>query len=107
MKPGKKVRNNRAGFTLIEMLIALLVLSIVVAALISMLVNGMFGIVAAGTKSSNMYQTQVKVERAINTGTSQNTPLTITFTDSTFITVPGEIASLQTDDVTISVFIPR
>ncbi len=104
---GRKVCASQAGFSLIEILVAVVVLFIIVFAFTSMLTDGMFGIVRAGERSTNIFASQEKLERKLSMGTTINTPLTITLPDKTTITIPGEIVEFPQGNVNISVFIPR
>jgi len=106
----QNLNNNRAGFTMVEMLLALLILAVTLVPLITMLTDGFAGIVRAGRTSSDLYQTQKLVEEAIYLGTTSSTPLTITFTDASTIQIPGVIREIQLSDTAvtaITTFIPR
>ena len=103
--------NNRAGFTMVEMLVALLILAITLVPLINMLTDGFAGIVRAGRTSSDLYEVQKLVEEAIYLGSpTSSTWLTVTFTDPStpsIIQIPGVIREIRFSDTAITTFIPR
>jgi len=103
----QKWKNDQAGFSLAEMLVALFILAIALVPLIAMLTDGFAGIVRAGRTSSDLYQTQKLVEAAIYSGTTSITPLTITFADTSTVQILGEIREIRLNDTAITTFIPR
>ncbi len=98
---------NQSGFSLVELLIAMVVLVIAVTAFTGMLTSGMSGIARAGEKSTHMYLSQEELEKKISTGTTVGTLLTVTFKDLSSIAIPGETVEFSNGNVSISAFIPR
>ncbi len=102
-------KNNISGLSLVEMLVALLVLAIIIVPLISMFTDGFLGIARTGRKSQDLYQAQIKVEAAIYTGANSITPsqppLIINFADDSSVLVPGAIYEIKVNDIAITTFI--
>lgn len=98
---------KQTGFTLVELLVALMVLTIFLVSFIAMFVNGMFGISSSGQKSSDIFSTQEELEQMISRGTSEATPLTITLPNSSTISVSGEIVIIENGKAKMSTFIPH
>ncbi|MBS3898094.1 MAG: prepilin-type N-terminal cleavage/methylation domain-containing protein [Dethiobacter sp.] len=102
-------KNDVSGLSLVEVLVALLVMAIVIVPLISMFTNGFSGIARTGRKSQDLYQAQKEVEAAIYAGVNSITPspppLRITFADDSFVLVPGEIREVRVNDIAITTFI--
>lgn len=103
----KKNRGKEAGFSLIELVIAMMILAMAVGGLTTMLTSGMYGIARAGQKSTDLHLSQSDVERKISEGTASVAPLTITFTDTTEIPVLGEFVNFNHGNVEINVFLPK
>ena len=103
----RRFYRNKSGFSLIELIIAMAVLAIIVATFTTMLTSGLFGIVKAGEKSTNIFLSQEDLEKKLSVGTTIGTPLTITFTDLSTITIQGEIVEFPNGNVSIRAFLPR
>lgn len=95
--------------SLVEILVALLVLTIVIVPLVSMFTDGFSGIARTGRISHDLYQAQIEVEAAITAEagsiTPSPSPLKITFADGSTVSVPGEIREIKVNDVTITTFV--
>jgi prepilin-type N-terminal cleavage/methylation domain-containing protein len=102
-----KIFKGKDGFTLIELMVAVTILVIVAAGFIGLFTTGFFGVASAGIKSKNITITQENLERKINVGATGNDFLTITFPDSSTVSVNGEIVTRSQDNVTILTFIPH
>lgn len=99
--------NNRNGFSLVELIVAAAILAIVAASFVGLYTTGFFGVASAGLRSQNISLTQEEMERAIQVGTNTANSLTLTFSDSTTVTVQGEIIEFTNDNVAIRTFLPR
>jgi prepilin-type N-terminal cleavage/methylation domain-containing protein len=104
----QKLIKSQSGFSLVELLVAAVILAIVAAGFIGLYTTGVFGVASAGLRSRNISLTQEELERKINSGTTVEDPLTITFpSDNTTININGEYVVYSNENVTIRAFIPR
>lgn len=88
-----EVINNRRGFTLVEILVALSILSIIIFSFAPLISSSFSNIYTAGRKSDALYQAQEQMENKLVeeiTEDKELTELTITFQEiSEEITVNG------------------
>lgn len=102
---------NELGFSLVELLIAMVILAVIILSFTALFSSSFSGIFTAGRKSKALFEAQDELEQKIIGGTSLSTLLTVTFSDSSTITIPGE---LITGDVlyegntgAVTTFIPQ
>ena len=109
----KKNIQYKDGFTLIETVVAMLILSIIVAAYIALFTTSYGGIFSAGRKSEAIYDAQKVTDNHFANGTTlESDSLTVTFSDTSknFI-VKGKkqetTIQYEEKDITITSFIPK
>ena len=110
----KRLLFNQDGFSLVEILVAFVILLIVITAVTPLFTTSYAGIFRAGRKSNALYQAQRDIESAINVGTALNSdPLTITFpgVPSITLTLQGKIETktypAEANNVSVTVFLPK
>ena len=102
---------NQKGFTLIEAVIAMLIIGIMCIAFLSMYTSGVTTISKNGNRSSALFTVQSNIEEKLNGATSTTPlPLAITIPNSEPIDVSGNIISesitVKGQKVTITFFKP-
>ena len=108
MKNIWRLFQKESGFSLVEVMIALVIIALIATAIVPLFISGFSGIVASGRKSVSMYETQVELERAISQGIQEpdESPLAIIFADSSSVEVRGKQLDVEIEKVSITVFIP-
>ena len=106
-------RGNSEGFTLVEVLISLAILSIVTVALLLLFNQSFDGIINSGKKAKGIYENQESLEdsiaggKASGTATEEPLDLDMTFTDEGTdpidIKVPGKLVTKEK----LAAFIPN
>lgn len=72
--------NNHRGFTIVEILVALSILSLVIFSFSPLISNSFSNIFTAGRKSNALYQAQKQMENKFAQGTTEDTSIqTISF----------------------------
>ncbi|PKM83454.1 MAG: hypothetical protein CVU88_02865 [Firmicutes bacterium HGW-Firmicutes-13] len=123
MFPLKKLNNE--GFTLVEVIAALTILSIIIISFLAVFGNSIVMIITAGQLSEAQYTAQKVMENAIagsiledieninvivDTPDSDHTSITINYNGEN-ITVDGKIIEVEYDDgeraVTLTTFVPE
>ncbi len=107
----KNVLKNEIGFTMVEVLIAALILLIIVIAFTTLFTSSFRGIVSSGSRSETLFGLQENIESDIkDPGADYIGNLNIVFTEGGGVSIPGEHRSFRqvTDDqkeVVIDVFV--
>lgn len=83
--------NRKKGFTLVELIVSVAILSIIATTFLMMFSNGFIGIVGAGKKSINHYTAQNQIESNISDATysssniaTASSSITLTFASSNY-----------------------
>ena len=104
------ILENKRGFTLIEIIIAIALLGIISVAFLSMFSTGFSIISKAGRRTTSGFSTQTKVEDALNLGTAGTvisaSGLNITLPDGSIINGAGKTETITTNQVTITYYVP-
>ncbi len=113
MKKLKTFKTSNRGFTLVEVVVCIFILSITVAAFTALFAGSYSAIFGTGYKSRAVFEAQEKIERAVaggEEGAEHN--MTIIFPGSPSVTVSseGEIIEKDVDvngqRVDVSTFVP-
>lgn len=108
MKPSFDKEN---GFTLVELIVALAILSIGIFAFSYMFSSSFANVFTAGRKSSSLLSAQEELELQIAVGTATDSEeLSVFLPDGTEIKIPGEFATgtymYENKTGTVTTFIP-
>lgn len=108
----KRLLANQHGFSLVEIIVAFVVMLIVITAVTPLFTSSYTGVFRAGRKSSALQQAQSDIEAAIRIGTTLNSnPLNISFPGVPSITLQGKIETIihptETHNVAVTVFLPK
>lgn len=112
MRQIKRLLANQHGFSLVEIIVAFVVMLIVITAVTPLFTSSYTGVFRAGRKSSVLQQAQSDIEATIRIGTTLNDdPLDIEFPGVPLIRVYGKIETIihptDTHNVAITVFLPK
>lgn len=105
----RTILSDEGGFSLIEILIALVILSITIFAFTGLFTDSYSRIFSAGRKSQAIYKAQKDMESKIRSGTTLNQDFTITVPHSTNITVKGELVDIEIEgqNAHLTTFVPK
>ncbi|RCX13793.1 prepilin-type N-terminal cleavage/methylation domain-containing protein [Anaerobacterium chartisolvens] len=113
MKKFKTFRTNNKGFTFIEVIVCIFILSITIAAFTALFAGSYSAIFGTGYKSRAVFEAQEKIERAVAEGEAgEEHDMTITFPGSPSVTIrsEGEIikknAEVNGQRFDVSTFVP-
>ena len=98
---------NEEGFTLVEVIVAFVLLVIMLYALITVFTTGSSGIFRAGRKSEALFETQKSIDNSIAEGLSNEaviTPHLITFEGHPPLVVYGEVKEEDLDGFTGTIY---
>ncbi len=62
------IKNSQGGFSLIEVMIAMVIMLIIISAFTVLFTSSFTGIFRAGSKSESLYRAQAEMDHAINSG---------------------------------------
>lgn len=107
-----KPRTGELGFTMVEVLVAIVVLTVLIGSILLMLSNGMTGVWAAGHRSQALHAAETLIADTVGQGArSAADELSIVFPGMSAINVPGSFEQVtgvsQGCSVTITAFIPE
>ncbi|MBS4030507.1 MAG: hypothetical protein KGZ63_03660 [Clostridiales bacterium] len=111
MKDIRGLFRNQIGLTLVEVIIAFTILTVVIFAFITLLTSSFTGIISAGEKSFLNFDAQQQMENRIADNDAYFTPnLTLEFSDTLQVAVPGGIVEVEVQDgkrkSTLTTFLP-
>lgn len=104
--------NRTAGFTLIELIVALAIIGIMAVSFLTVFSTTYAHIFSAGRKSDAVFQTEQKVESAIATGTTSTTDVFLLTIGGRTVSLTGEVITESTiyengKIVEIKSFVPK
>ncbi|OPL10618.1 MAG: hypothetical protein AVO34_10520 [Firmicutes bacterium ML8_F2] len=100
---------NEKGLSLVEVLIAIVILLMIVIVFTTLFNSSLRGIVSSGDRSSTLFELQKDIETEDQAPTVDSQPINITFNNG--VTIPGKQGSFKQpmvdgNEVMINVFIP-
>lgn len=107
----RKLQNHK-GFSLVELLVALVILVIVITGITTLLLGGFSGVFRTGRKTQALKAAQTDIENALRVDNPDNDdPLVIYFDGVSPITLKGKIKTAtenyEEHSVSINVFLPQ
>jgi hypothetical protein len=107
MKGAKTVLREESGFTLVEVVVAIMVLFLVTVAVVQIYNSNLFGIILSGKRTEAIYDVQTKLEKEIAKDPKEIDPanddweyehLVLNFGGKS-ITIPGWIVEKESTEV--------
>lgn len=112
----KPTYNKKKGFTLVELIIAIAIISIVTVGCLPIFLSSYKNVISSGSKTKNVFDAQTKIDSAIQNVNSGSTnfitttaPITIQFSDGNIAsTTPilGKTITVNNGHTTLTTFVP-